>query len=79
MDNFNQASVYDSNSSAQREDGQDLTNLLQLKEGNVVLDLGCGTGYLTKVLANIVGCSGGKVITHFLLLKGDTAFSRLLE
>jgi cyclopropane fatty-acyl-phospholipid synthase-like methyltransferase len=61
MDIFNQASVYDNNSSAQREDGQGLTNLLQLEEGNVVLDLGCGTGYLTRMLANIVGCSGGKV------------------
>jgi protein-L-isoaspartate O-methyltransferase len=61
MDDFNQASVYDSNSSAQTEDGQGLINLLKLEEGNVVLDLGCGTGYLTKVLASIVGCSGGKV------------------
>jgi protein-L-isoaspartate O-methyltransferase len=61
MDDFNQASVYDNNSSAQREDGRGLTNLLQLEEGSVVLDLGCGTGYLTKVLANIVGCRGGKV------------------
>jgi cyclopropane fatty-acyl-phospholipid synthase-like methyltransferase len=61
MGDFNQASVYDNNSSAQREDGRGLTNLLQLEEGNVVLDLGCGTGYLTKMLANIVECSGGKV------------------
>jgi ubiquinone/menaquinone biosynthesis C-methylase UbiE len=58
MDDFSQASVYESSSSEQREDGRNLINLLKLEEGNVVLDVGCGTGYLTKMLANIVGCNG---------------------
>ena len=58
MDDFNQARTYDSNSSAQREDGFNLMDLLCLEEGSKVLDLGCGTGYLTKVLANRVGPIG---------------------
>ena len=63
MDTFNEARTYDSNSTEQREDGFNLMDLLCLEEGSKVLDLGCGTGYLTKVLANRVGQSG-KVHTH---------------
>ena len=58
MEDFNQARLYDSNSSEQREDGFNLMDLLCLEEGSKVLDLGCGTGYLTKVLANRVGPMG---------------------
>ena len=55
MEQFDQATTYDNNSSVQREDGLSLINLLGLKSDNKVLDLGCGTGYLTKVLADEVG------------------------
>lgn len=58
MDNFDEAKTYDSNSSEQREDGFNLMNLLCLEEGSRVLDLGCGTGYLTKMLAYRVGPKG---------------------
>jgi ubiquinone/menaquinone biosynthesis C-methylase UbiE len=60
MEDFDQAGTYDKNSQQQRESGLHLMNLLKLEEGNVVLDLGCGVGYLTKLLANAVG-SRGKV------------------
>ena len=58
MESFNQASTYDSNSSEQREDGQNLINLLAPSAGCSILDLGCGTGYLTKLLADQVGSKG---------------------
>lgn len=58
METFNQAATYDSNSSEQREDGLNLINLLTPKQGSKILDLGCGTGYLTKALANKIGQQG---------------------
>ena len=58
MEDFDQAHTYDQNSSEQREDGINLINLLTLTEGASALDLGCGTGYLTKVLADKVGYQG---------------------
>ena len=58
MAEFDQAITYDSNSSEQREDGLSLIDLLDIKRGMKVLDLGCGTGYLTKVLADKVGPNG---------------------
>ena len=62
MEDFDQAQAYDQNSSVMREDGVNLINLLTLTEGANALDLGCGTGYLTKVLADKLGHQG-KVIT----------------
>jgi ubiquinone/menaquinone biosynthesis C-methylase UbiE len=64
MDNFSEARTYDSNSSEQREDGFNLINLLTLEQGSKVLDLGCGTGYLTKLLANRVGPTGEVRCVH---------------
>ena len=48
MEDFDQAQAYDQNSSVMREDGVNLISLLALPEGANALDLGCGTGYLTK-------------------------------
>ena len=42
----------------QREDGLKLTKLLAPEKGDKVLYLGCGTGYLSKVLADLVGPEG---------------------
>jgi predicted O-methyltransferase YrrM len=55
---FDAADKYDSNSSLQREDGLYLMEKLALERGSKILDLGCGTGYLTKILADRVGPEG---------------------
>ena len=58
---FNQALSYDSNSAVQREEGLNIIKHLNLQKGSKVLDVGCGTGYLTKVLSDLVG-PDGKVV-----------------
>lgn len=42
----------------QATDGLQLINNLPLRKGSCVLDIGCGTGYLTSVLADRVGPEG---------------------
>ena len=58
MPAFDAAEMYDRNSMEQREDGLKLIQLLAPQRGRHVLDLGCGTGYLSKVLADLVGPEG---------------------
>lgn len=58
MSEFDEAHTYDNNSSEQKEDGVNLLSFLGLEKGSEVLDLGCGTGYLTKVIADTVGPTG---------------------
>ena len=55
---FEAAKYYDSHSIHQSEDGLNLIKLLAPQRGGHVLDLGCGTGYLSKVLADLVGPEG---------------------
>ncbi len=56
--NFNQAEHYEKDSSIQREDGHKIIDLLAPKKGMKILDLGCGTGYFSKFLADLVGPDG---------------------
>ena len=53
-----EAASYENTSRPQEEMGMKLINMTSLKKGNTVLDLGCGTGYLTKVLSDKVGPEG---------------------
>ena len=53
-----QAASYQRGSEAQQEVGLKMIDQLAVKKGSSVLDLGCGTGYLTKVLSERVGPEG---------------------
>ena len=56
-----QAEEYCKNTTIQKEDGLNLIKLLCPHKGSMVLDLGCGTGYLAYKLAECIG-PGGKVV-----------------
>ena len=58
---FEQAAVYEQTSIEQREQGLSILKHLNIEKSSKVLDIGCGTGYLSKFIADIVG-PDGKVI-----------------
>ncbi|CAB4002507.1 methyltransferase domain-containing [Paramuricea clavata] len=55
------AKSYDEVSSPQIEAGSQFIRELNLSLGDKVLDMGCGTGHLTKYIADIVGPDGQAV------------------
>ena len=55
------AQHYFENSSLQKEHADELLDMLNVPEGGIVLDLGCGTGHLATVLSHLVG-PRGKVV-----------------
>lgn len=55
---FSQAEAYSKIPGPEKVDGHQLMKLLAIEKGNKVLDFGCGTGNLTKILADLVGPEG---------------------
>ena len=55
------AQQYLKNSSLQKDHADELLDMLNVPEGGLVLDLGCGTGHLATVLSHLVG-PHGKVV-----------------
>ena len=53
-----QAISYQNGSKTQQSVGSKMIEMLNVEKGATVLDLGCGTGYLTKVLSERVGPEG---------------------
>ena len=55
------AQLYSEVSSLQIKHGEELIEKLSLEKNMKILDLGCGTGYLSAVLADYVGPEGSVV------------------
>ena len=55
------AQLYSEVSNVQKEHGEELIEKLSLEKNMKILDLGCGTGYLSALLADSVGPEGSVV------------------
>ena len=53
-----QASSYEFESASQRDAGLAMIDKLNIQKGSIILDFGCGTGSLAKVLSERVGPEG---------------------
>ena len=58
MASASQASSYERGNDIQRLEGIHMIENLGTKKGSTILDLGCGTGGLTRELAQLVGAEG---------------------
>ena len=54
----NEAMAYEEISSLEKEDGLKLIEIATPERGSKILDLGCGTGYLSKKMSDIIGPKG---------------------
>ena len=52
------AQLYFENSALQKDHANELLDMLNVPQGGLVLDLGCGTGHLATVLSHLVGPNG---------------------
>ena len=57
-DEFKEAEAYEKHFPKQKKEGDFLIKRLSIRQGSKVLDIGCGTGQLTKIIADIVGPTG---------------------
>jgi SAM-dependent methyltransferase len=74
-DNRQLAETYDRRSDTQLEGGKHLVERLGIGEGARVLDVGCGTGRLTRWIAERVGASGSVIGVDPLADRIDVARS----
>ena len=58
MSSSSQAASYECGSESQRDTGIEVIGKLKIERGSTILDLGCGTGSLAKVLSDQVGPKG---------------------
>ena len=56
-----ETSSYENESTLQRDAGITMIDKLNIQKGSTILDLGCGTGSLAKVLSGSVGPKGNVV------------------
>ncbi|MCX4027072.1 methyltransferase domain-containing protein [Endozoicomonas sp. SM1973] len=55
---LSQAPGYNKHATKQHEDGKHLLTKLDIRQGNYIIDIGCGTGNVTNSIANAVGGNG---------------------
>ena len=74
------ASLYDSKHSFVFKYGEDLVEILRPKEGERILDLGCGTGYLASIIARsgatVVGIDNSIEMVTKANIKDYTAYGK---
>ena len=70
MAEFKEAVAYEKHFLKQKEEGDllQLIECLSIGQGSRVLDLGCGTGQLTKIIADIVGPTGKASFPYIMAL-----------
>ncbi|MCZ7398646.1 MAG: methyltransferase domain-containing protein [Candidatus Methanoperedens sp.] len=71
------AEKYDELSNIQFDNGSILIEKLGIKEGDRVLDIGCGTGRLVRYVSNVVGSNGKVVGIDPLPLRIDIARQKI--
>lgn len=71
------ASLYDDKHAFVFKYGEDLVNLLKPRAGERILDLGCGTGYLTSVIASSGASVAGIDSSLEMVTKAKTEYPQI--